>query len=246
MSDLDRLFEDMFSGTEGSEFPGFPGTTGTSGNDQAIDHNNVSRLSRISRSKNEGRRILRPTDPENSGFCSAAVARVETMCLDAGKSGKAGKSANDLAGSDTYHFPVPSSLPGKIEGFREIQGLPADTSPIPPATVRAAVERELRALAEDGGTGPDALRDAVAITTAKIRNSPALAERQAHDGRCHICGEPLDGGRPEVAVLQPKGSGHLWLHGGACHTEHMRRRAVLVERIMVRAGYGSAQPEPAP
>ena len=99
--------------------------------------------------------------------------------------------------------------------------------PISPADVRAGVACELRALAVLGRTGPDALRDAVAITAAKVRNAPALNEQQAHNGRCHVCGEPLDGTRPEVAIPQAKGDGHLWVHAGECHSEHSRRRAAL-------------------
>ena len=115
--------------------------------------------------------------------------------------------------------------------------------PISPADIRAGVARELQALAEDGRTGPDALRDAIAVTAAKIRNAPALNERQAHDGRCHACGKPLDGTWPEVAILQAKGGGHLWVHAGDCHSEHSRRRAALVEEIMAAAGYGADQQE---
>ena len=115
--------------------------------------------------------------------------------------------------------------------------------PISPADVRAGVARELRALAVLGRTGPDALRDAVAITAAKVRNAPALTERQAHDGRYHTCGEPLDGTWPEVAILQAKGGGHLSVHAGECHSEHSRRRAALVEEIMTAAGYGANQQE---
>ena len=113
---------------------------------------------------------------------------------------------------------------------------------ITPADVRAGVAREMRALAEDGREGPDALQDAVEITRAKIRNAPALAERQANDGRCHACGEPLDGSRAEVAVLNPGGRA-LHMHGGACHQAHSRRRAALVDRIMAAAGYGAETTE---
>ena len=107
--------------------------------------------------------------------------------------------------------------------------------------VRAGLARELRALEELGRTGPEAVRDAIEITAAKIRNAPVLAEHQAHAGLCHACGEPLDGGRPEVAVMQAKGGGHLWVHGGECHEAHSRRRAEMVDRIMRAAGYGADQ-----
>ena len=109
---------------------------------------------------------------------------------------------------------------------------------ITPADVRAGVARELRALEALGRTGPDALRDAIEITAAKIRNAPALVEHQAHAGLCHACGEPLDGTRPEVAVMQAKGGGHLWLHGGECHEAYGLRRTALVDDIMRGAGYG--------
>ncbi len=112
---------------------------------------------------------------------------------------------------------------------------------ITPADVRIGVARELRALAEDGRDGPSALRAAIAITAAKIRNSPVMVERQAHDGRCHTCGEPLDSTWPEVAILQAKGGGHLWMHAGECHDEHSRHCAALVDRIMAAAGYGISQ-----
>lgn len=112
---------------------------------------------------------------------------------------------------------------------------PAITS----AHVRAGVARELRVLAEVGVTGPEAMRRSVEITAAKIRNSPVLVERQAHDGQCHACGQSLDDARPVVAVLQAKGGGHLWVHGDECHDAHRRRRATLVDRIMAAAGYGA-------
>ena len=92
-----------------------------------------------------------------------------------------------------------------------------------------------------GRSGSDALRDAVVIVAGKIRNSPVLIERQAHDGRCHTCGALLDETRPVVAVMQAKGGGHLWLHGGECHAEHGRRRVALVDDIMRAAGYGADQ-----
>ena len=110
---------------------------------------------------------------------------------------------------------------------------------ITPADVRAGVARELRALAGDGRRSSDALRDAIAITAAKIRNAPVLIERQAHPGLCHACGDALDDGRSVVAVLQAKGGGALFLHHAECCVEHSRRRAALVDRIMVAAGYGA-------
>ena len=112
---------------------------------------------------------------------------------------------------------------------------PGAPLPIAPSDVRAGVERELRALAEGGRTGPDALRDAVEITVAKIRNASALVERQAHDGRCHVCQDPLDGTRPEVAVMQGHPGKPLHMHAG-CHADHKARRTALVDRIMEAAG----------
>ena len=119
-----------------------------------------------------------------------------------------------------------------------------ETLPIQPAEVRAGVERELRALAALGRTGPDALRDAIAITRAKVRNSEALAERQANGGRCHVCDEALDDSLPVVAVLTGKRGTHVWLHSD-CHAEHSRRIAAKVEAIMAAAGYGADRREDA-
>ena len=114
---------------------------------------------------------------------------------------------------------------------------PSDTTlPIPPEKVRAGVERELRALADLGRDGAAALRDAIAITRAKIRNSEALAGRQVHDGRCHVCGEPLDDTLPVISVLTGRPGAHLHLHS-TCHAEHIRRMATLIDRIMTAAGF---------
>ena len=110
---------------------------------------------------------------------------------------------------------------------------------ISPADVRAGMARELQSLADLGLSDEAALARAVEITAAKIRNSEVLAERQAHAGRCHACGDALDDTRPVVAVLQAKGGGHLWLHHGKCCLDHSRRRAALVSKIMVAAGYGA-------
>ncbi len=115
---------------------------------------------------------------------------------------------------------------------------PYEPPPIGPDEVRAGVARELHALADLGLPDAVALARAVEITEAKIRNSPVLVERQAHDGRCHACGESLDGTRPEIAVMQAKGAGRLWLHSGTCHAEHSRRRVAQVDDIMAMAGYG--------
>lgn len=116
--------------------------------------------------------------------------------------------------------------------------------PIPLATVRAAVEREVRALAEDGRGGPAALRDAIAITAAKIRNSEALAERQAHGGRCHVCDEAFDDSLQVIAVLSWSRGSPLHLHT-KCHHTYSARRIALVDQIMVAAGFGAAEMEAA-
>ena len=160
----------------------------------------------------------------------------------------------DLKGCATHHRwsaqggaggtpnPAPPPSPSRREVVVEHGGnlLPGGVAQnaISPADVRAGVARELRALAADGRHGSEALRDAIAITAAKIRNAPALVERQAHPGRCHACGEPLDDAHPVVAVMQAKGGGSLWLHHGECCDEHSQRRAALVDRIMAAAGYG--------
>ena len=109
------------------------------------------------------------------------------------------------------------------------------------ADVRAGVARELRALAEDGVIGPAALARAVAITAARIRNSLVLVEHQVSAGHCHACGGALDDAQPVVAVLQAKGGGHLWMHGGECHEAHGRRRLALVDEILREAGFGSGR-----
>ena len=109
---------------------------------------------------------------------------------------------------------------------------------VPPVTVRLGIAREVGALADLGLPASEALARAIAVTANKIRNSSVLVERQVHDGRCYACGGPLDGSRPEIAVVQAKGGAHLWMHAGECHAVHSRRRAALVDEIMVGAGYG--------
>ena len=138
---------------------------------------------------------------------------------------------------------APPTLPSRREGGggarqKWSQG-GVEQIPILEADVRAGVAREMNALAADGRHGPDALRDAIAITAAKIRNAPAMVERQAHPGRCHACDEPLDEAHPVVAVMQAKGGGPLWLHHGACCEEHSRRRVALVDEVMRAAGFGA-------
>lgn len=139
--------------------------------------------------------------------------------------------------------PAPPTLPSRREGGGGAPGKSdrggVEQNPISEGDFRAGIERELRTLAGLGRSGPDALRDAIAIVAGKIRNSSVLVERQAHDGRCHACGGSLDETRPVVAVMQAKGGGCLWVHGGECHAEHSRRRAVLVDGIVAAAGYGA-------
>ena len=115
---------------------------------------------------------------------------------------------------------------------------PDGALPISSVEVHAGIERELRVLAVLGRTGSGAKRDAVEITRAKIRNSPALIERQPANGRCHVCQEALDDSRPEIAILQPKPGDALHMHAH-CHAEHMRRRSDMVDRIMAAAGFVS-------
>lgn len=117
--------------------------------------------------------------------------------------------------------------------------------PIPPSAVRTGVDRELRALAEDGRDGPDALRDAIEITRAKIRNSEVLAERQANGAACHVCNEPLDDILPVIAVPTAKRNAPLFLHA-KCHDAYRARRTDLVDQIMAAAGFGPTASETAP
>ena len=185
----------------------------------------------------------------------------------AGSAGSAGSGAKTLAGSTSPPFPQDledagsaGSESGRSERpFLDLNSAkpqrsdwwtgdliaevdraappPGDPLPISPSDVRAGVARELRALAEDEREGPAALRDAIAITAAKIRNSETLAERQAHGGRCHVCDEPLDDSAPVVAVLSWIRGGALYLHAG-CHDAYRARRTDLIDRIMASAGYG--------
>ncbi len=114
---------------------------------------------------------------------------------------------------------------------------------IPPAKVRAGVERELRALAARGCTGPEAHRDAAAITRALVRNSPALYVPQADPYRCHVCGDRETPDRPLVPVINAETmtgpDRHHWLHR-ACHDEHIRCQLEAVEAVMAAAGFGEA------
>ena len=108
---------------------------------------------------------------------------------------------------------------------------------IGPDHVRAGVDRELRLLAEKGRTGEQAMRDAIAITRAKIRNSPALAQDQPDTTRCLICGGLEDGDNPFLPFLSGAPNRPNWLHFG-CHAEHVRRQSEKVDALMTAAGYG--------
>lgn len=125
----------------------------------------------------------------------------------------------------------------------EVFGPPTGASPISPDVVRAGVERELRALAALGREGDPALRDAVAITAAKIANSEALAERQANGAACHQCDGPLDDNAPVVAVMTGRPKAHLFLHA-ACYGAYRARRRALVRAIMAEAGYQILEEQP--
>lgn len=138
----------------------------------------------------------------------------------------------------TVKMAVSDTAPGAAESTPTN---PYQPHPIGPDEVRAGIARELHSLADLGLPAPDALARAIAVTAAKIRNSPVLVERQAHPGRCHACDGPLDDARPVVAVMQAKGGGPLWLHHGACCLEHSRRRVALVDGIMASAGFGPDQ-----
>ncbi len=247
MIDPLALLDDVFSGLDGSENPSVPGFEGSvpgavPGNAEtyAIDNNDISRVSRISRSENG--------DPQKRGSgeardIAASPENVARTSSYVGTPGTPGNEAKSPAETTPLQFPVKDREPGTPGTESDLCGrlIPPSIDPLPisPSDVLAGVERELRALAEDGREGPDALRDAIAITAAKIRNAPAMAERQVHVGFCHACGDALDDSRPVVAVLQAKGGGPLWLHHGACCLEHSRRRAALVAEIMMRAGYGA-------
>ena len=238
-------------GFPGSGFP-FPGKTDATGNGQISDITNNSRSSRNSRSVNE--------DLEKNGFkdsetaCSdlPGVARTSSYQNAPGTPGIPGTEGKTLARSTLSQFPVKDREPGTPGTESEPCGRsildmnpaapppPGDPLPISEVEVRAGVKRELRALGDIGRTGPDALRDAIEITAAKIRNSAALAESQSMDGRCHMCQDPLDGTRPEVAVMQGKPGSPLHIHS-ACHADHKARRTALVDKIMAAAGYRPAQ-----
>lgn len=248
MTDLSRLIADLCAGLDSPERPTlstFVETLSTAEIQQPIDMSTCFHSFHSFHSENEQPRSNAPTTGLNeistpggsraSSLCVGAVERVETV-----ESG-----VKTSAETRSLPFPLYLSEMERVErksGPCERPTLDLNRAGlISAADVRAGVEREMRALAEDGCTGPDALRDAVAITRSKIRNSPVLGERQFHDGRCHVCGSALDDARPVVAVMQAKG-GRLWLHS-ECHSEHSRRTAALVDSIMAAAGYGADRRE---
>ncbi len=271
MKGLSDLFEDVFADLDAPKIPTLPAREDCRGILQDTDYASTSRVSRTSRDKNELNDSGSNPKPEKHEF-SAEGSRVTSSYVEAtGSAGREGREAKKLAGSTSSFFPLenvetgstgrdPASFdhpiidlnqaaPRRAEWLTDAtvaalapQLVQADPLPILPSDVRAGVERELRALAEDGCTGPDALRDAIVITRSKIRNSPVLGERQSHDGRCHVCGSVLDDARPVVAVMQAKGGRRLWLHS-ECHAEHSRRTAALVDSIMAAAGYGADRRE---
>ena len=251
--DLDSLFNRAFDGfgsdPEFGGFPGFPGTEKASGNGQAIANNDISRCSRISRSEKEVLGSDQNSTRKNATDFSGGDRAREDPFKTPGNPGNPGKEAKTLAEPTTSLFPEREKVPGNdrenhplceqnLVNSNHLAISPGDPLPISPADIRAGVARELRALAEDGREGSAALRDAVAITAAKIRNSEALAERQAHGGRCHVCDGPLDDSSSVVAVMTGKRGAHLHLHAGCC-AAHSSRMAALVDRIMVAAGYGA-------
>ncbi len=245
MTDLSVLIADLCDGL-GSDpvavFPAFPGSLPGKGNRQVVEDATISRSFRSSRLADDGFAFESDAGIENTEFSDTAHARTSACVLEPGKPEKPGNQEKSLAETDSLPFPVNFLEPGKPGNQEPVAGAfppTVDPLPISPADVRAGVARELRALAEDGREGPDALRDAIAITAAKIRNAPALAERQVPAGHCHACGGPLDDSRPLVAVLNPGGPA-LHLHGGQCHAAHSARKAALVDSIMTAAGYGAS------
>ena len=260
-----RAFDGFGEQPEPAEFPGVPGSEKATGNGQSIDVNDVSRCSRFSRSEMGGIGSDEFWGAEkNACFLGEDRANVSPQKTP-GNTGTPGNEAKSLAESMLLQFPVKDREPGtpgtgsdpcgrpaldlnqaapqRLEWLRDATVAALAPSlmpalPISPADVRAGVERELRALADLGRSGPDTLRDAIEITRAKIRNSAALVERQPADGRCHVCRGSLDDSRPEVSVMQGKPGLPLHMHAD-CHAEHKRRRTEIVDRIMAAANLGA-------
>ena len=255
MSDLSRIVDEMCAWLDVAEpaIPTLP--TPAEGRGNAQDHVivDISHTSRTSHEENYGSQRTEHTASE-SVKVSAEGSRVTSSRVEgAGSVGSAGSGGKTLAESTLPPFlqdleDVGSVGSGGAACGRPFLDLnhaapqpeaaaspPGDSLPISPSDVRAGVERELRALAEDGREGPTALRDAIAITAAKIRNSEALAERQAHGGRCHLCDGPLDDSAPVVAVMTGRRGAHLHLHARCCPA-YTARRIALVDQIMAAAG----------
>ncbi|RYC29642.1 hypothetical protein D3273_22790 [Lichenibacterium minor] len=264
---LDNLFAD-FEGDEAPLLPTIPTPLPTPAEAQHIEIITTSHSSRTSHTQNEAFRKTNDKTPSNMRVSDPGGSRVTSSHVEgAGSVGSAGSGAKTLAGSMPLPFPqdlenvgsvgresaacerpildlnhaapLRSSLIGSAMADADRAAPPpGDLLPISPSDVCAGVARELRALAEDGREGPAALRDAVEITRAKIRNSEVLAERQAHGGRCHVCDGSLDDSAPVVAVMTGRRGAHLHLHAGCC-AAHSVRMTALVDRIMVAAGYGA-------
>ena len=263
MKDLANLFDEVLGDLKGAEFPTFPTSNDTCGNSQDFDIASGSHTSHISHTENQPNEIGSDLAQNNREFFGSGARARAMYEKSVGNVGSVGNGEKTLAGSTSYLFPQrieevgnvgkddPRPEPPILDLNRAspqrsdwwtgplMADLDRTALPIPPEKVRAGVERELRALADLGREDPDALRDAIAITAAKIRNSEALVERQVHDGRCHVCGHPLDDTLPVISVLTGRPGAHLHLHLG-CHAEHVRRRAALVDKIMAAAGYGGA------
>lgn len=250
MTDLSRLIDNLCAGLDGPETPslsGFPETLSGDENQQPTDKSNSFRSFRSFRSEIKGSE--KSVDQTPGKVISVALgSRVASSYAEGPE--RPERPENDEVSplaEGSFLFPVGEREPERPEtesGACERPALdlnptapPRSPLPISEVEVRAGVARELRALADLDRTGPDALRDAIEITAAKIRNSAALAESQAMDGRCHVCRGPLDGTQPEVAVMQGHPGKPLHIHA-KCHAEHKARRTALVDEIMKAAGYG--------
>ena len=233
---LDSLFEGLGS-DEGPDFPLLPTQIPTIDVPQDIDIVGISHTSHTSHWANE--------QPEKTSSVSGGVkvfpvgvSRVTSSCVEGvGSVGSVGSDPNPPLQEGSFLFPLSSEKVGRVGS--EV-GPAGHSSPISPSDVRAGVARELRALADLGRTGPAALRDAIEITVAKIRNSAALAESQWNGSRCHVCNDSLNDDRAVVAVMQGHPGKPLHMHTG-CHAEHKARRTALVEEIMRAAGYETDQ-----
>ena len=253
--DLDNLFKRAFDGfgepLKPPRFPGVPGSSSTAGHGQTIDPTSISRCSRISRS---GMGRIGAEENFGSGKTDLSVSEDRANVSPSKTPGNTGTPGNEVetpVDTTSLQFPVRDREPGtpgtdigscrhSTSDLNHLAPSPETPFPISPADVRAGVARELRALAEVGREGPEALRDAIEITQGKIRNSPALAERQANGSACCVCNAPLDDSLPEIAVLTAKRGLVLWMHAG-CHGAYEVRRMTLVDQIMAEAGYGPGE-----